>query len=246
MQQPNVLATETGAVRELAQLLGDPIYLGAGVPRGDGLPVVVLPGLFANDLYLQPIRLWLRRIGYRPVRSTLALNVGCPQRLCLQVEDVLQREMARRAGPVALIGHSRGGILARAVAARLHDNASHLIVLGSPVGAILRMPEWSAARSASEHIAPRVLTEASTRIRRLIDPDCDVPDCGCPFPDDLARPLSARTAVVSIYSRDDPIVPARACLIDGARNVEVGGTHSGLAHNRDVYRVVGELLAEHG
>ena len=64
------------------------------------------------------------------------------------------------------------------------------------------------------------------------------------LPDDLARPLNTRTTVVSIYSRDDPIVPPDACLIDGATNVEVRGTHSGLAHNRDVYRVLGDVLAE--
>jgi hypothetical protein len=57
-------------------------------------------------------------------------------------------------------------------------------------------------------------------------------------------PLSPRTTVVSIYSRDDPIVPARACLINGARNLEVGGTHSGLAHNCDVCRLLGKVLAE--
>lgn len=233
---------ETFAVGELMQLMADPVYRGAGIPRGDGRAVLVLPGLFANDVYLHPMRKWLRRIGYRPVRSTLAMNVGCPQRLTLQIEEELERHRPRSPEPVALIGHSRGGILARAIAARLGGGASHLILLGSPVGALARMPEWRQA--VANPPAARQVTEASNAARRFVDPDCDVPYCGCPYPQDLRRPLNPATRVVCIYSSEDPIVPARACPIDGARNIEVRGTHSGLAFNRRVYRAIGEALAE--
>ena len=229
------------AANELAHLIISPIYHGAGVPRGDGRLVLVLPGLFGNDVYLYPLRNWLRRVGYRPVRSTLDVNVGCPERLSLQIQDELRRQMERRAGPVALIGHSRGGILARAIAARLQEDASHLILLGSPVGAILRAGGRFANGSAP---AAPAIAEASTRARRLMDPDCNVPDCGCPFPVDLARPLNVDTKVVSIYSVDDPIVPEWACPVPGARNVEVRGTHTGLAYNRAVYRELATTLAE--
>lgn len=218
-----------------------PIYRGVAAPRGDGRLVVVLPGMFANDFYLQPMRRWLTRIGYTPVRSTLSMNVGCPERLCKQIETELSRQMQRRPGPVAFIGHSRGGILARAIAARLGEHASHLILLGSPVGAVSQMRSWPAAGGAGSVAAPAV-AEAGSRVRRALDPDCNVPECGCPFPADLARPLSARTRVVSIYSRDDPIVPARACHIAGARNIEVTGTHSGLAFNQAAYREIADAL----
>jgi triacylglycerol lipase len=238
-----VLGRETLALGELMHLMGDPVYRGAGVPRGDGRLVLVLPGLFANDLYLQPLRRWLRGVGYRPVRSTLAINVGCPERLCVQIEDELKRQRERHDVPVAIIGHSRGGILARAIAARLQADAATLVLLGSPVGAVLRMPSWSAAAMAADPPARRRVTDAGTSFRRMIDPDCNVPECGCPFPPDLRRPLHPRTRVVSIYSRDDPIVPAAACPVGGARNVEVGGTHSGLAFNVAVYRELGAALA---
>ncbi len=233
---------ETYALAEFAQLVSDPLYYGRGVPRGDGRLVLVLPGLFANDWYLYPLRSWLDRIGYRAVRSTLALNAGCPERLTRQVEESLERRRRSRPGPVALIGHSRGGILARAIATRLGANASHLILLGSPVGAIERasqtgggMPDRMPAVSA--------VAEASNRARRMLDPDCDAPNCGCPFPADLTALLNAETQVVSIYSRDDPIVPAWACPMPGGRNLEVSGTHSGLAANRDVYRELADVLS---
>lgn len=234
------MESEAAAVGEWASLMMSPIYRGVAAPRGDGRIVLVLPGMFANDFYLQPMRRWLRRIGYTPVRSTLSLNVGCPERLCEQIERELRRQCERQPGPVALIGHSRGGILARTIAARLQEDAPHLILLGSPVGAILRMPSWSVAPGSG--VAARRVVEAGSRIRSMLDPDCNLPLCGCPFPVDLRRPLAPRTRVISIYSRDDPIVPAAACHIAGAHNLEVTGTHSGLAYNQAAYAEIADAL----
>jgi len=139
-----------------------------------------------------------------------------------------------------IIGHSRGGILAKAIATRLSERASHLVLLGSPVGAMMRY-NWGDARNAPT-AASRTLGEASSRIRNLLDPDCDAPGCGCAFFADLRAPLNRSTKVVSIYSRDDPIVPAWSCQIPGAENIEVSGTHSGLAFNGAVYRALAEQL----
>ena len=231
-RQPSPLL-EPLALAELAQLIVSPIYRRSDLSDGSR-SVLVIPALFAGDLYLYPMRNWLRRQGYDAMTSTLVLNAGCPERLCRRIETELQRRMKSTSERVALIGHSRGGILARAIAARLQDGASHLILLGSPVGAFAE-----GLRSRSE-IDPgltttRVLLGASARARRLLDPNCNVPACGCPFPEDFQRPLSAQTKVVSMYSLDDPIVPPSACLVAGARNVEVHGTHSGLVYNQAVY-----------
>lgn len=237
------LAGEWRTAGEWARLLADPIYYGAGVPRGDGRLVLLLPGLFGSDLYLQPLHTWLRRVGYRPVRSTLLLNAGCYERLSRQAEAELQRWLRRQPGPLALIGHSRGGVLARAIASRLQDRASHLILLGSPVGALLSSTPHE---PGSEPPAPtaRVVVEASARARRFLDPTCNFPDCGCPFPRDLHRPLHPRTRVVSFYSRDDTVVPPTASRLPGARNVEVRGTHSGLVYNHAVYQGIAVNLSE--
>src|SRR5207247_1759039 len=51
---------------ELGLLLVEPVFWGVGVRRGDGRPVLVLPGLYGGDRYLSPLRDWLRRIGYSP------------------------------------------------------------------------------------------------------------------------------------------------------------------------------------
>ncbi len=237
-QEPaSALFRESFAWAELAELMADPIFWSP--PRtGDGRLVLVLPGLFGNDWYLQPLRSWLDRAGYRSVASALWLNAGCPERLTRQVEQHLDERMRSSHGSAAIIGHSRGGLLARAIASRLQDRASHLILLGSPVAAMTR---FAATSGLSSRPASRV-AEASARARRLLDPDCDVPFCGCAFPADFLRPLHPETRLVSIYSKDDAIVPAWGCPIPGARNIEVSGTHLGLAHNRGVYRALSEAL----
>lgn len=231
---------EARAAGELSRLIANPVYRGIDVERGDGRLVLVLPGLFANDLYLQPLHTWLKRIGYTPVRSTLLVNAGCPQRLCEEIEGHLRVQMSTRPGPVAIIGHSRGGILARALAIRLGERTSHLVLLGSPVGAISRVLTGGITSPA----APPVV-RAGNRARQWLDPDCDAPNCGCPFPADLTQPMSKATRVLSIFSPDDPIVPAWACKMPGARNIEVRGTHSGLVYNVAGYREIAKALAQH-
>jgi pimeloyl-ACP methyl ester carboxylesterase len=234
------IARESFAWAEFVQLLADPVYYGAGVPRGDGRLVLVLPGLFGNDWYLQPLRLWLNRIGYRAVASSLRVNAGCPERLTRSVESALERRRKRTGGPVAMIGHSRGGILARTMASRLGEDVSHLILLGSPVGAIER---WSGSFAGFRAAGNPQVVNAGNRARRLLDPDCNAPFCGCPFQEDLQRPLSPVTSVTSIFSREDPIVPAWATDLPRGRNIEVSGTHIGLAFNAKVYRELAEALS---
>ena len=106
----------------------------------------MLPGMFGNDFYLQPLRSWLRRIGYRPTVSTIAINAGCSRRLIERVEVGLARQLASTERPVAIIGHSRGGMLGKAIASRLGERCTHFIALGStrPFGRRVPMERpWS-------------------------------------------------------------------------------------------------------
>jgi pimeloyl-ACP methyl ester carboxylesterase len=226
---------------ELARLLSDPVFHGRDVPRGDKRPVLVLPGLFANDLYLEPLHKWLRRIGYTPVRSTLLVNAGCPQDLCTQIESHLTQQMEVRPGRAALIGHSRGGILAWAIAQRLGVRASHLVLLGSPAPAVVRSMKMPAEFAKAP--AGRAVARAGNRAREILDPDCDVPACGCPFPADMQKALHRDTKVTSIFSGEDPIVPKSACRVPGGNNIEVSGTHSGLPYNVAALRAIAVALA---
>jgi triacylglycerol lipase len=118
---------------EFGMLLADPIYWGVGVPRGDGRPVLVLPGLFAGDSYLQPLREWLGRNGYSPVKSGIDSNPGWSSELIDALAEIASAEHRRDRRRVTIIGHSMGGLQGRSVAALLPHVVRHVIALGSPL-----------------------------------------------------------------------------------------------------------------
>src|SRR5260370_13755953 len=88
---------------EFGLLLEDPLFWGWGVPRGDGHAVLVLPGLFAGDRYLQPLRGWLGRVGYPPILSGLARNPGWSESLVRELGEVPARDAPRTGRPLAMI-----------------------------------------------------------------------------------------------------------------------------------------------
>lgn len=243
------LTSEARAWSEYRALLRDPVYRGEGVPRGDGRPVLVLPGLFGNDLYLQPLRSWLRRIGYQPVVSNILLNVGCPERIKVHTERSFEKRFAGR-GEVAIIGHSRGGLLGKALASRLGERCTCLVALGSPLGAMMGvgregLAAFAGGQSAAnaEPLAAAAVVDAGRRAMRVFSPNCEFPHCGCSYTEELLAPLSEATRVYAIYSSEDPVVSPTASRVSGAVNIEVTGTHSGLVANSAVYRHLGGVLA---
>ena len=120
-------------LQQFASLARDPIGYGFGVPRGDGRPILLIPGFTAGDWSLGTLARWLGRIGYKPYLSGIDLNVGCPRR---KVELVGWRveKIARETGQrVTIIGHSLGGVLGRAIAASNPAIVREVIALGSPI-----------------------------------------------------------------------------------------------------------------
>src|SRR4051812_31499156 len=116
---------------ELARLLVDPVYLGSGVPRGAGEPVVLVPGFLAGDGSLSVMREWLGRMGYDAHGSGILANVDCSDR-ALDRLDARVGELHERTGRrVSLVGHSRGGHFAKALASRHPDRIASAISLGA-------------------------------------------------------------------------------------------------------------------
>src|SRR5215218_2707346 len=93
---------------ELARLLVDPVFQGHGVPRGDGRPVVLIPGFLAGDGSLSVMRGWLDRIGYEAHGSDILCNVDCSDRAVRRLEAKTERIVEAAGRPAAVIGHSRG------------------------------------------------------------------------------------------------------------------------------------------
>lgn len=243
------LSSEARAWNEYRALRNDPVFRGEGVTRGDGAAVLVLPGLFGNDFYLQPLRSWLSRIGYRPLTSSITINVGCPERIRARVQRAIDRQLRDTRAPLSIVGHSRGGMLGRALAADLGDRCAAFVALGSPVGALLhRGREGLHAMAAGQdsgarQIAADVVVDAGRRAMRVFSPDCEFPACDCRYVEHLLAPLARSTRAYAIYSSEDPVVSPDASPMPGAVNIEVTGSHSGLVVNRAVYRHLSALLA---
>jgi pimeloyl-ACP methyl ester carboxylesterase len=237
----SMMSREVLAVVDVVKLVTDPAFFGIGVPRGNGQRVVVIPGLFGNDLYLQPLNNWLYRIGYSPICSEVAPNAGCLQRLRDEILRRIDRRLRGDPRPIALIGHSRGGVLAWALASHLQQRVSHVVLLGSPVASFVISVETGTTAAAPSGQVGRMLMRASTIVRYMLDPDCEYPKCGCSFVRDAMGSLSADTSVLSIHGRNDLLVPKEAQVSENETLV-VNASHVGLVYSPEVYRALGRFL----
>lgn len=217
-----------------------PVYYGFGVPHGQGDPVVVVPGFLGDDRYLTEMHLWLRRIGYRAYFSGIGRNVDCPELLTQRLVMTVRQAHADTHRPVAIVGHSLGGMLARAAAEREPGLVKQVITMGSPFRAVRAHP---LVLSAANFVRANIVTER--RGRREVTSSCFTPQCSCEFVATLRDEQPSDQYMRSaIYSKCDGVVDWRACIEDEADlNREVTATHIGMAFNPDVYRTVADLLA---
>jgi pimeloyl-ACP methyl ester carboxylesterase len=189
-----------------------------------GSVVLVIPGMGVGDWTSRSLRRVLRAHGFdargwglgrhRPeVPRTLA-------RLMPRLES-LARESRR---PVALVGWSLGGLVARELARLRPDLVARVVTLGTPVVGGLR------------HTAIAGLFRLQgwdiDEIAELVDAANSVP---------LAVPVTA------IWSRRDGIVAWQACvdtMTPGAVNLEAASCHWGLGIDPDIQEAVAAALAE--
>jgi hypothetical protein len=87
-----------------------------------------------------------------------------------------------------------------------------------------------------------MLMRISEELRELLDPACKYPSCGCAMVNDVMRPLSAATAVLSVHGRQDLVVEGMAQVREG-ETVVVDTSHVGLVYNAEVYRALARFLA---
>ena len=220
------------------RLHASPVYFGYGAPRGDGSPVITVPGFLGSDLYLSELRWWFHRMGYSSFPSGIGANADCPNKLQLALFESIERAVEAVGRPVHLVGHSLGGLIARSAAVQRPDLVRSVITLGSPFRGfrvhpwLLRMRE-TVRRTVIARTAPGMLPER-----------CYSFHCECACLESLAVRLPEQVREFAIYTQADGVVDWDRCRTgDPARDREVGGTHSGLVFNARAYEAMAEFLA---
>src|ERR687897_1825376 len=112
---------------EWAALRRSDVFRGAGVPEGDGRGVLLIPGFLAGDGSLGVMTRWLRAAGWRTKRAGIRVNVSCSEIACTRLEQRLETLAATTGKRVVIIGQSRGGVFAKALAARRPDLVSGVV-----------------------------------------------------------------------------------------------------------------------
>lgn len=218
-----LLAEVRGIFEFNSSLLLSPLLMRA--PKGDGHPVLALPGFLASDLSMAPMRRYLRELGYDAYAWKMGRNIGGVSRLRAALRDRLTEINASTGRKVSLVGWSLGGVYARDLALQAPDLVRCVVTLGSPFANDVRATN---ATRLYEALSGETVGEDS-ELRAAIAGDLPVP-------------------ATSIYSRTDGVVNWRTCLLrpsDTAENIEVYlASHTGLGVNAAALWAVADRLAQ--
>jgi triacylglycerol lipase len=226
---------ETRAGLEAAALLGSATWRDAGELDGQGRAVLLVPGFLAGDRSLGLMTQWLRRGGYWTRSAGIRTNANCAGATLTVLEERLEA-LADARGPAVLIGQSRGGSLARALATTRPDLTAGLITLGSPHLDPLAVGPLTLLSVRA------VGTLGTLGIPGLISRDCIDGECCAAFHAARQAPWPGDVPYVCIYSKRDGIVDWHACLDPGAEHVEVGASHIGMAAHVGTYKAIADAL----
>jgi pimeloyl-ACP methyl ester carboxylesterase len=218
-----LLAEARGILEFNASLMLSPLLMRA--PRGDGHPVLALPGFLASDLSMMPLRRYLRELGYDTHAWRMGRNTGGISRMRGVLLDRLKEIHAASGRKVSLIGWSLGGVHARDLALRAPEMVRYVITLASPFAKDVRATNatWLYEALSGETVGddPQFLSEIGG---------------------DLPVPTS------SIYSRADGIVNWHTCRVrpsDTAENIEVHlASHIGIGVNPAALWAIADRLAQ--
>ena len=196
--------------------------------------ILLIPGFLAGDMSLYPLARQLRAEAHKVRFAGIAANVACSRKQMARLESVLHETAREAAAPVVVIGHSLGGIYARALARRLPELVAHTFLLGSPIRASLEnsnpfVKMLFIATRRSHGDGTTCLGELSSL-------------CGIHLPDPPRVPSTL------IYSKSDGVVAWPACLefAPHVEAIEVRSTHCGIPYNFDTLRIISERVRRIG
>ena len=216
------------ALFEFACLLPGHAFL-TRAPRGDGHPVMTLPGYRSNDNAMLALRRYLARWGYESHPWGLGPNLGVGyQRLDYEERliEKLDRIVDKSGAAVSLIGWSQGGVIAREIAKQRPELVRQIITLGAPIA---DAPEATTLfRIFRRTSAEEISNELMSFLREVSTP---LPNVRC----------------ICIYSNSDGIVSpeiAQDVVSPNVENIRVNSSHLGMAVNPAVLCIIADRLAQ--
>jgi Alpha/beta hydrolase family len=199
----------------------------AGLPTGDGHPVIVFPGLATDAHLTAPLRSFCESLGYTVHDWGRGVNKG-PQGDVDEWLDELANDTAALIGgadTATLIGWSLGGLYARELAKLIPQKVRRVITIGTPFSGD---PTHTNVATIYRLLNGQV-PDLDERLRARLRQAPDVP-------------------TTSIYSRSDGVVAWQACVQAGSHphveNLEVEGSHCGLMWNAAVLSAVAQRLGD--
>jgi pimeloyl-ACP methyl ester carboxylesterase len=126
-----LMLLEGRAIHEFGAFIGA-LPLLSLAPRGDGHPVLVLPGLVASDTSTRPLRSFLQSKGYAVSGWRQGRNLGLRDGVQQAMVDLVHQLSDTQGRKISLIGWSLGGLYARQLAKMMPDRVRSVITLGSP------------------------------------------------------------------------------------------------------------------
>jgi triacylglycerol lipase len=196
-------------------------------------PVLLIPGFMAGDGSLRVLRAWLYRRGHRVWMSGMRANVDCAERALGSLHTRLLDLHERGGKRVFVIGQSRGGGLARCLAARAPQATAGVAMLGTPV-----LDPLAICRPVRRLVGAMALL-GDLGLPGVFSSDCLDGACCQTAREELRAPLAAHIRALAVYSKSDGVVDWRACVDPHAQPCEVDSSHCGMSVHADVF----ELLA---
>lgn len=228
---PHQLLRLTEPVRAMLELgslhLAEPWL--HSLPGGDGHPVLVIPGFTGGDMSTIVLRNFLDQLGYQAHRWEQGVNFGIRPELYQGAKQVLLRLNEAYGCTVSLVGQSLGGIYARELAKDHPEAVRQVVCLGSPF-------------NDRAGIASNV-----TRLYRYFNRAHQTKSAQFKAMGwELAKAPPVPTT--SVYSKADGVCHWRACIQHGGHdqveNIEVMGSHTGMAVNAQVLFVIADRLTQ--
>ncbi len=224
---------ELRAPFERKALRQSPIYNGVGVPKGEGRPVLVVPGFFAAQDSADDLITILDNAGWDISLADVGRNAGPAYNSLSAAEENLKQLTARTKKPVTIIGHSRGGQFARVMAVRHPETVRQVITVGSPL--CVKYPKFAVVN------LPASILDRLWRLG-LFGPVYPAQEDAVDR--DRYRSFPAEVDFVSIYSKSDGIVDWRLSLDPAARHVEVQTSHRAIWNSVNGVRAIVTAMAD--